>query len=250
MRLRFQYCTSALLERPFSNHKERAATVDTMRSSSRLFATVKSASKYLEANTPTGLTGLTTHPSPRPALIYTYRTTLSRLTQLPSSSVYRQSAEALTKQRLKIVEETIPEGFDAWVERVKKQIEASPAAYGKLIRPDGSFRYEGLGEEKPIPWDGDVTRKDSIQEGTNSLKEAERKARAAKEDVKEQERVDNEGELPTIDDLEIEPPLNREQYVLHQLLTPGTDVRAGSKRSRTRSPLALSKRSSQLQKVS
>ena len=56
-----------------------------------------------------------------------------------------------------------------------------------------------------------MTRKDSNQEGTNSLKEAEKKALAAKKDLEERERVDKEGELPTIDDLEIEPPLNREQ---------------------------------------
>jgi ETC complex I subunit conserved region len=184
-----------------------------MRSSARLFATVKSASKYLEPHTPTGLTGLSTHPAPRPALIYTYRKILSKLTQIPPSSVYRQSAEALTKQRLKIVEETVPEGFDAWVERVKKQIEVSPAAYGKLIGPDGSFSYEALGEEKPIPWDGEVTKKDARQEGTNNMSEAERKITAAKIEKDKHDRAAREGELPTVDDLEVEPPLNAEQLV-------------------------------------
>ena len=46
-----------------------------MRNSLRLLAKVKPG-KFLEANTPTGLTGLTTHPAPRPALILTYRETL------------------------------------------------------------------------------------------------------------------------------------------------------------------------------
>ena len=184
-----------------------------MRSSSRLFATVKSVSKFLDANTPTGLTGLSTHPSPRPALIYTYRKTLSKLTQLPPSSVYRQSAEALTKQRLKIVEDTVPEGFDAWAERVKKAIETSPKAYSKMIDAEGSFTYQGLGKEKPIIWDGEVDKKSALQEGSNSMGEAERKGLAVKYDVSGVETADKEGVLPTIDDLEQEPPLTREQYV-------------------------------------
>ncbi len=184
-----------------------------MRSSSRLFATVKSASKFLEANTPTGLTGLSTHPSPRPALIYTYRKTLSKLEQLPPSSVYRQSTEALTKQRLRIIEDFVPEGFDAWTERVKKQIEASPKAYGRLIGPDGSFSYEGLGHAKPLSWDGEVDKSSAQQEGTNSLGEAESKATTVQKDILEVDTADKEGVLPTIDDLELEPPLTREQYV-------------------------------------
>src|SRR6201999_3657532 len=115
-----------------------------MRATSRLSAAVRSASKYLEPNTPTGLTGLTTHPSPRPALIYTYRQTLKKLGQLPKSSVYRQSVEALTKHRLEMAESTKPEGLEQWLERVRKQIQASPKAYNQLLTEDGS-----LASEKP-----------------------------------------------------------------------------------------------------
>ncbi|KAK6465229.1 hypothetical protein DFJ63DRAFT_14993 [Scheffersomyces coipomensis] len=62
---------------------------------------VKAASGY-----PTGLTGLYQHPNPRPALISLYNHTLTVLdTKFPKESVYRQSVEALTKNRLKIVEE-------------------------------------------------------------------------------------------------------------------------------------------------
>ncbi|KAK6204543.1 uncharacterized protein RJT21DRAFT_9313 [Scheffersomyces amazonensis] len=62
---------------------------------------VKAASGY-----PTGLTGLYQHPNPRPALISLYKHTLTVLeTKFPKESVYRQSVEALTKNRLKIVEE-------------------------------------------------------------------------------------------------------------------------------------------------
>ena len=184
-----------------------------MRSTGRLFATVKSASKYLEANTPTGLTGLPTHPHPRSALIYNYRTTLNKLTQIPPSSVYRQSTEALTKQRLKIVEETIPEGFDAYLERVKAQIEATPLAYAKLKAPDGTFSYAAVAENRPPPWDGETSRLNALGEGVNTLTEADKKIKGTEEDIARKEREATEGVLPTVDDLETEPPLTAEQYV-------------------------------------
>lgn len=71
---------------------------------------VKSASGY-----PTGLTGLYQHPNPRPALIALYNHTLDFLkTEFPANSVYRQSVEALTKNRLQIVEsEEIRENIES-----------------------------------------------------------------------------------------------------------------------------------------
>src|SRR6266487_2308508 len=67
-----------------------------MRATSRLFASVKSG-RFLEPNTQTGLTGLLTHPSPRPTLIFVYNSILDKLKALPETSVYRQSTESLTK---------------------------------------------------------------------------------------------------------------------------------------------------------
>ena len=62
---------------------------------------VKAASGY-----PTGLAGLYQHPNPRPALIALSNHTLKVLDQkYPKESIYKQSVEALTKNRLKIVEE-------------------------------------------------------------------------------------------------------------------------------------------------
>jgi NADH dehydrogenase (ubiquinone) 1 alpha subcomplex subunit 5 len=52
----------------------------------------------------TGITGLAVHPNPLPALTQTYRSTLSVLSSIPSTSVYRQSVEALTKHKLNIVQ--------------------------------------------------------------------------------------------------------------------------------------------------
>jgi NADH dehydrogenase (ubiquinone) 1 alpha subcomplex subunit 5 len=184
-----------------------------MRGTSRLFATVKSASKYLEPNTPTGLTGLTTHPSPRPALVYTYNQTLKKLTQLPKSSVYRQSAEALTKHRLEIVASTLPEGYQEWLERVRKQIDASPEAYKKYMNDDGSLASEQVSVDVIENWDGKITKDDARPEGTNDLAQAETKMKAVMTETAEKDHEDKHGVLPSVSDLEVEPPLTREQYV-------------------------------------
>lgn len=185
-----------------------------MRATPRVLAAVRSASKYLEPNVPTGLTGLSTHPNPRPALIYTYKQTLSKLAQIPASSIYRQSVEALTKQRLTIVESTKPEGYDAWLERVRKQIEANPAAYAKFIDGEGNLGSEELQVEQLEPWDGTVTRHDAFSEGTNTQAEAEAKAKAVDEELKEARKVAKEGRVPTVEELEVEPQLTRVQYVI------------------------------------
>jgi NADH dehydrogenase (ubiquinone) 1 alpha subcomplex subunit 5 len=45
------------------------------------------------------------HPNPRPHLIKVYQDTLEALEPIPSTAIYRQAAEALTKQRLSVVEQ-------------------------------------------------------------------------------------------------------------------------------------------------
>ncbi|KAG8630041.1 hypothetical protein KVT40_001660 [Elsinoe batatas] len=99
-----------------------------MRATGILRAVARSG-QFLEAGAPTGLTGLLTHASPRSSLIYIYSNTLDKLKQLPESSVYRQSTEALTKHRLNIIESTKPAGLSEWQERVRKTIEAHPQAF-------------------------------------------------------------------------------------------------------------------------
>jgi len=184
-----------------------------MRPSTRLFAVVKSAAKYLTPNVPTGLTGLPTHPSPRPALLYVYNVTLQRLKQLPTNSVYRQSCEALTKQRLSVVENAKPEGYDAWLERVRKQIDANPAAYSRFKREDGSIAGEELYEGTLVNWDGEVTKADARTEGPGTQTEADMKSAYVQKDIEKVEKEEKEGKLPTFRDLETEPPLTVNQYV-------------------------------------
>jgi NADH dehydrogenase (ubiquinone) 1 alpha subcomplex subunit 5 len=52
----------------------------------------------------TGVTGLAVHPNPLPQLIKTYESTISALSSIPQTSVYRQGTEALTRHKLSVVQ--------------------------------------------------------------------------------------------------------------------------------------------------
>jgi NADH dehydrogenase (ubiquinone) 1 alpha subcomplex subunit 5 len=54
----------------------------------------------------TGITGLHPHPQPRTHLLHLYNATLEAVKTIPEHAVYRQSIEALTKDRIRIVEST------------------------------------------------------------------------------------------------------------------------------------------------
>jgi NADH dehydrogenase (ubiquinone) 1 alpha subcomplex subunit 5 len=110
-----------------------------MRPTARLFAAVSQAApRHLKPGNPTGLTGLLTHPAPRSALIYLYSSVLSKLQQLPESSVYRQATEALTKKRLDIVKAVKPEGYEAWSERMQYRLSEIEGELG-----EGKLTYDG-----------------------------------------------------------------------------------------------------------
>lgn len=183
-----------------------------MRASRRLFAAVASNARYLEPNVPTGLTGISTHPSPRPALLYTYNVTLEKLKQLPASSVYRQSTEALTKHRMSIVEQVKPPGHAEWLARVQKQIAANPEDYKRYQLADGSIvASEYVIEDRPDVWDGEVTKKDALNQIATSEEDATQKAQKVRSEV---EKVDaQEGQRPevTLRMLEEEPRLTADQ---------------------------------------
>ncbi|PQE29203.1 hypothetical protein CJF30_00004251 [Rutstroemia sp. NJR-2017a BBW] len=110
-----------------------------MRRTLRQLAAVKPA-RYLEPYAPTGLTGLLTHPAPRSTLIYVYSSTLDKLKQFPETSLYRQSAEALTKHRLKIVQDVVPEGYEAWSEKASKLMKEHPEVF---TTPKGGVSHDG-----------------------------------------------------------------------------------------------------------
>lgn len=133
-----------------------------MRPTARLFATiVKGNTKRLESNTPTGLTGVLTHPSPRPHLIYLYNATLSKLSRFPEDSVYRKSTEALTKQRLAIVESALPDGLSEWQQRIS-QLAAQPEATPErslarlMVQGKGYLpQVQDIRDSRYIEWDDD-----------------------------------------------------------------------------------------------
>jgi NADH dehydrogenase (ubiquinone) 1 alpha subcomplex subunit 5 len=58
------------------------------------------------AKWPTGITGVVPQPQARMQLLNVYNATLQSLKDIPKHAVYRQSVEALTKDRIRIVEST------------------------------------------------------------------------------------------------------------------------------------------------
>ncbi|KAL2061923.1 hypothetical protein VTL71DRAFT_7301 [Oculimacula yallundae] len=109
-----------------------------MRVSLRHLAAVK-PSRFLEAGSPTGLTGLFTHAAPRSTLLYLYSSTLEKLQVFPESSLYRQSTEALTKHRMAIVSAVVPEGHKEWAEKAKQTIAEHPEVFNT---PEGGVAHD------------------------------------------------------------------------------------------------------------
>ena len=133
-----------------------------MRGAFRLFASIKTG-QYLEAGAPTGLTGLLTHNSPRSTLLYLYNSTLDKLKHIPEASVYRQSTEALTRHRLKIIEAAKPPGWDEWANKVNEQVKKDPEVFA-IYRTSGGTVVDLPDQEdidptlKAAEWDGEVGR--------------------------------------------------------------------------------------------
>jgi len=144
-------------------------------------------SRFLEAGAPTGLAGLHNHPTPRKALLYLYNSTLEKLQQIPESSLYRQSTEALVRHRLNIVKGIEPEGYAAWKEKADKIIAEHPDVFNT---PEGETHYkggkylkevkngevfvtikgEGFRDENTEEWDG-ATDTSAELEGTRTTRE-------------------------------------------------------------------------------
>lgn len=62
---------------------------------------------WLRTARTTNIAGLEVHPDPLPVLESTYTQTLKVLETFPESSVYRQSAEAVTEERLSVLSEAV-----------------------------------------------------------------------------------------------------------------------------------------------
>ncbi|GAA5820513.1 hypothetical protein JCM3770_002281 [Rhodotorula araucariae] len=70
----------------------------------------------------TGITGIPVHPEPLPALVDSYKSTLAILSKIPPSAVYRQSAEAITRERLDVVQRLGQDGSEESIEHVEQAI--------------------------------------------------------------------------------------------------------------------------------
>jgi NADH dehydrogenase (ubiquinone) 1 alpha subcomplex subunit 5 len=188
-----------------------------MRATLRLLATAQKA-KFLTPGAPTGLTGLFTHPAPRSALIYLYSKTLDRLAKLPEESVYRTATEALTKQRLQIVQSVVPEGFEAWQKKVAETVKAHPEVFAAGGGYDkGRNVAETFGgktfvsssarktfDDRTTEWDGEVVVSNLEGTRTDAEKTADLKGLEEERPLEETKRVE----------LDEEPPLTAEQYGL------------------------------------
>ncbi|KAK4238087.1 ETC complex I subunit conserved region-domain-containing protein [Achaetomium macrosporum] len=157
-----------------------------MRATLRLFAAVRPAARYLEPGTPTGLTGLYTHPTPRSTLLYLYTSTLDKLKAVPEHSVYRQSVEAVTKHRMALVEATVPPGYDEWADKARKLLSEHPerfnVAHGASVSGATAIKVERGGEAFVVrhfpqeedmryqEWDGEVDEGPEL-EGSRTLEE-------------------------------------------------------------------------------
>lgn len=183
-----------------------------MRSTLRLFAKVKS-SRYLEPFAPTGLTGLQTHPSPRPTLIYLYTTTLEKLKAFPESSAYRKSTEALTRHRLQIIEETKPPGFDEWLARAKETVAGEPHRFASLRLPDGTFaakqQDDGSADPRGKEWDGEGL--EPTTEGPTRTPEEEARFNSIMEEGYQDELKDTDFDQTELLKWENEPALEADQ---------------------------------------
>ena len=89
------------------------------------------------------------HPNPIPALAQTYRSTLALLQKdVPESSIYRQSLEALTQHRLSILDKTKEDDVlavekDIGQGQIEELIEAAErelALVGKMIEWKASVK--------------------------------------------------------------------------------------------------------------
>ena len=135
--------------------------------------------------------------------------------KLPKESVYRTATEALTKQRLEIVESVKPEGFDAWQSRMRKIVEEHPAVFekdgeyklGKHVRENKqghifiTSRNDKVIDVLEDEWNGERVTEGEL-EGTRTLAE-----RASQKDLGDKRPTE---ERKTVE-LEPEPMLTAEQ---------------------------------------
>ena len=91
------------------------------------------------------IVGLAVHSQPLPTLMHTYESTLTLLQQIPTSAVYRQSVESITKERMAVIKQFGGHGSEdelaqvehsigaGYIEEVLEQAKEELALAGKII---------------------------------------------------------------------------------------------------------------------
>jgi NADH dehydrogenase (ubiquinone) 1 alpha subcomplex subunit 5 len=188
----------------------KPALLDDMRPAARLYASVnKAGPRTLQPGVPTGLTGLLTHPAPRSTLIYLYSSTLSKLQQIPETSVYRQATEALTKKRLEIIKAVKPPGLDAWNDRMQFRLAEieQHVGEGKLTFDGQRFVLTQMFKEEKDDRENEYNGMTPFEVLQGAVTQEMRDAEAKRFEIWEAQQEKNR---PTI---EPEPLLTVEQYV-------------------------------------
>ena len=211
--------------------------------------TFRALARYLEPGTPTGLTGLWTHGSPRPTLLYLYGTTLNKLKSIPETSLYRQSVEAVTRHRLGLVEETVPPGYSEWAAKAKELVSKNPEQFRVASgRVDGSeaktvklgdrifvigSKHEA-GDVRYEEWDGEADEGGELEGIRTPAERKDQAVWAERKPLEDHEKIEWEDE----------PRLTAEQYVIAQipLNTPEANQNSGCTNWSKRSELALSRK--------
>ncbi|KAH8835808.1 hypothetical protein DL96DRAFT_1666441 [Flagelloscypha sp. PMI_526] len=76
----------------------------------------------LKVKSTTGLVGLEVHPNPLPTLAATYSATLDVLQDIPVRALYRQSVEAIVRNKLNVAEKQLDEGTYRTLQLAKKML--------------------------------------------------------------------------------------------------------------------------------
>lgn len=105
----------------------------------------------------TGIAGIDVHPQPLSALHKAYNSTLKMLESMPPAAVYRQSAEAITRERLAVVQRAHEQATEADIEAVEREIDAGLVeelviqAEEELKLAGKMLEYKPSVREPPLP---------------------------------------------------------------------------------------------------
>ena len=145
--------------------------------------------------------------------MWLYNATLARLSAFPENSVYRQSTEALTRQRLRTVASVEPAGFQEYKDRIGNLLGQSSGHTKQLIQQiiDGKG-YEPIAgqdpDEREVRWNGE--RVEARTEGPATARDLETMPRLDEAESKREEVEESQPEI------EHEPQLTAEQWVSSQ----------------------------------